>query len=180
MNQTTNSTMNCKTFQEELMDLVLTADAVPSVAAVAHMKACPPCTDEYLSFQQTFSLLDTWTAPEPSPYFEQKLAVRVREAQAEPRMGWFERLATRLQLNTGSSFRPAMAGALALAMLVAGGSYAGLSKVHLSQPVAASATVNDLQILDRNEQAFQQMDALQPDDDATSQGADDSPASPTS
>ena len=180
MKQTTNSTMNCKTFQEELMDLVLTADAVPSVAAAAHMKVCPPCTSEYLSFQQTFSLLDTWTAPEPSPYFDQKLSVRVREVQAEPQMGWFERLATRLQLNTGAAFRPAMAGALALAMLVAGGSYAGLSGGHLLQPVAASATVNDLQILDRNEQAFQQMDALQADDESPSQGVDESPASPTS
>ncbi len=180
MKKTTNATMNCTTFQKELMDLVLTADAKPSVAAVAHMKICPPCTNEYLSFQQTFSLLDTWTAPEPSPYFDQKLAVRVREVQAEPRMGWLERLATRMQLNTGSAFRPAMAGALGLAMLVAGGSYAGLNGVHLFRPVAASATVKDLQILDRNEQAFQQMDALQPDDDGTAQGADDNSGGPTS
>ena len=180
MKHATDPAMKCSTFQDELVDLVLTPDAVPSVAAVAHMKVCPPCTTEYLSFQQTFSLLDTWTAPEPSPYFEQRLAVRMREAQSEPQMGWFEKLATRLQLNTGAAFRPALVGALGLAMLVAGGSYAGLSGGHVFQPVAASATVNDLQILDRNEQALQQMDALQPDDDSTSQGADDSPAAPTS
>ena len=158
-----NTLNDCKIFQNELPDLVLTPGAKPSPAAVAHLRACPPCAEEYLSFQGTFSLLDTWTAPTPSSYFDQKLAVRLREEQAAPPMGWFERLTTRLQLNTGRSFRPAMAGALALVLVVAGaGSFAGITATH---PIQASATVNDLQILDHNEQAFQQMDALQQDDD---------------
>ncbi len=48
-------------------------------------------------------------------------------------------------------------------LIVGGGGFVGLTPTH--HPVEASATVNDLQILDRNEQAFQQMDALQQDDD---------------
>jgi len=169
--------MDCKSFETELMDLVLTPNLTPSVAAVAHMKSCPPCTEEYVSFQKTFSLLDTWQVPEPTPYFDQKLAVLIREEQAAPRMGWFESLVTRLRFNTGRNFRPAMVGALSLALLVGGGS--AFIPAYINTPVQASATVNDLQILDRNEQAFQQMDELQQDDDSGSQTDQDAaPAAP--
>ena len=172
--------MDCKNFQNELTDLVLTPGATPSLAAVAHLKVCPPCTEEYLSFQRTFSLLDTWTAPEPTPYFDQKLAVLLREEQAAPRMGWFESLATRLRFNTGRNFRPAVAGALALALIVGGGSVATIGR---PAPVQASATVTDLQILDRNEQAFKQLDELQQDDSSGAQtdpGATTQTGQPTS
>jgi hypothetical protein len=171
--------MDCKSFESELMDLVLTVDSTPSVAAVAHMKSCPPCAEEYVSFQQTFSLLDTWKAPEPTPYFDQKLAVLLREEQAAPRMGWFESLMTRIRFNTGRNFRPAMVGALSLALMVGGGSVFVVAPFQGGQPAAASATVNDLQILDRNEQAFQQLDELQQDDDSGSQpNQDQAPAAP--
>jgi hypothetical protein len=170
--------MDCKKFENELMDLVLTPGAKPSVAAVAHMKVCPPCTEEFVSFQKTFSLLDTWKAPEPTPYFDQKLAVMLREEQAAPRMGWFESLMTRLRFNTGRNFRPAMVGALSLALIAGGGSILVLPSSRPPVPMA-SATVNDLQILDRNEQAFQQMDELQQDDDSGAQtNQDAAPAEP--
>ena len=171
------NTMDCKTFQSELPDLVLTANARPSVAAVAHMRECPPCAEEYRSFQSTFAALDAWQAPEPSPYFDQKLAVRVREEQAAPRMSWLERLQTRVLFNTGRNFRPAMIGALALALVVGGGGIAGINYSNLPAQPAASATVNDLQILDRNEQAFQQLDELQQDDSADGNDAIAPPAS---
>ena len=163
-----NNEMNCKTFQNELPDLVLTANAKPSVAAVAHMRACPPCAEEYLSFQSTFATLDMWQAPEPAPYFDQKLAVRVREEQAAPKMTWLESLKARLLFNTGRSFRPVAVGALALALVVGGG---GVAFYPANTPTVpqTSATVNDLQILDRNEQAFQQLDELQQDDDNSAQ-----------
>jgi hypothetical protein len=107
--------MNCRSFKDELPDLVLTPGALPSASAVAHMRECPPCADEYVAFQAMFGALDAWRTPQPTPYFDQKLAVRIREEQAAPRMSWFERLETRLRLNTGRHFRPALAGALALA-----------------------------------------------------------------
>lgn len=173
--------MDCKLFQLELPDLVLTPGARPSLAAVAHMKACQPCAQQYLEFQSTFVALDSWQAKEPTPFFDQKLAVRLREEQAAPRMGFFERLYTRATFNTGRNFRPAMAGALAVALLAAtGGSYLELNTRHAPVP-EASATVNDLQILDRNEQAFQQLDELQQDEDApmTTTPANSSPSGPT-
>lgn len=170
--------MNCKNFKNELPDLVLTPGARPTVAAVAHMRDCPPCAQEYLSLQDTFSTLDSWNAPEPTPYFDQKLAVRIREEQVAPRMSWLERLQTRLLFNTGRNFRPAMASALAVALLAGGGGFVGVNARHAGQPAATSATVNDLQILDRNEQAFQQMDELQQDEDApdTNAPTNDNPA----
>lgn len=164
-----NKNVDCKSFRNDLPEIVLTPGSVPSAAAVAHLKTCSPCAEEYLSLQNTFAVLDGWQAPEPTRYFDQKLAVLLREEQSAPRMGWIERLSTRLLLNTGRNFRPAVAGALALVLVVGGGSFAGLSSLHKSEPVQASATVTDLQILDRNEQAFQQLDALQQDDDNGSQ-----------
>ena len=164
--------MDCKEFQNALPDLVLTANARPSLAAVAHMRECPPCAEEYLSFQSTFAALDEWTAPAPSAYFDQKLAVRIREEQAAPRMNWLQSLQSRLLFNTGRNFRPAMIGALALALVVSGGGIAGINGFQAWNAPATpqtSAAVNDLQILDRNEQAFQQLDELQQEDVAVPQ-----------
>lgn len=160
-------TMSCKGFQNALPDLVLTANAVPSAAAAAHLRACSPCTEEYLSYQATFAALGEWTAPGPSAYFDQKMAVRIREEQASPRMNWLQSLQARLLFNTGRNFRPALIGALGLALMVSGGGIAGINGYQpWSVPVApqTSAAVNDLQILDKDEQAFQQLDELQQGD----------------
>ncbi len=158
--------MDCKDFKKELPDLVLTPGAVPSVGAVAHLRTCPPCTEEYVSFQETFGMLDGWKPVEPTPYFDTRVNARVREEQAKPAMSWFERLQTRLALNTGRHFRTVLAGAFSLALVLGGGGIAGINYHNQGAPVEASATVNDLQILDRNAQALQQIDELQMDDDA--------------
>jgi anti-sigma factor RsiW len=128
------------------------------------MAACPDCAAEFAELQATFALLDTWEAPEISPYFDQKLAVRLREEQAAPPEGWFERLRSRLLFNTGRQFRPAMVGVMAL-LLIAGGGGVGISTLsHDQQQPKLSATVNDLQILDNNQQALEQVDQLLQDD----------------
>jgi hypothetical protein len=160
--------MDCKTFQNELPDLLLDPTAPASLAAVAHLRECPPCELEYNEYQATFGLLDSWHAPEPTPYFDQKLSVLIREEQAAPRMGWFERLQSRFLFNSGRQLRPMLAGGLSLLLLVGGGSVAELVHVLQPHPVVMSATVDDLQILDRNEQAFQQMDQLLDDDGGSS------------
>jgi hypothetical protein len=162
--------MNCKACQSALPDLLFEpVDAQSAVEKVqlsearAHLAGCAVCAQELSSLEATFALLDAWKAPEVSPYFDQKMAVRLREEQAAPAAGWFERLKDRLLLNTGRQFRPAMAGALALVLIVGGGSF-GISSFPHAHSVQASATVNDLQILDKNEQALQQMDQLLQDD----------------
>jgi len=152
--------MNCKDCHTALPDLLLDPAAATNSVARAHLLACAACNEEFRSLQATFDLLDVWEAPEPSAYFDQKLAVRLREEQAAPPAGWFERLRTRLQLNTGRQFRPALAGALALVLIVGGGAAANLSDRQHHSGVSASPTINDLQILDRNAQALQTMEQL--------------------
>jgi anti-sigma factor RsiW len=182
--------MNCKICQSALPDLLLAPDpalgsgtaaqqqaAVEHARVQAHIASCDACAHELASLQATFALLDTWSAPEVSPYFDQKLAVLLREEQAAPAAGWFERLRTRLLLNTGRQFRPAMVTAMAVVLLLGGGGI-GISTIPRSQPqVAPSAAVQDLQILDKNEQAIQQMDQLLQEDGATDDSTAGQPAS---
>ncbi len=167
------ATAACKTcrthFPELLLDETYTA-AHPELSA--HLASCASCESEIQALRSTFALLDDWTAPEPSPYFDSKLRVLLREAQAAEPEGFWERARSFLLFSTGRTLRPALTGALAFAMLIGGG---GLG-VMLRQPARpVSATVNDLKILDNNAQALQQMDQLLDD----SPSGDDTNAPPT-
>jgi hypothetical protein len=166
--------MNCKDCQSVFLDLLLDPSASANSAARGHIESCAECRQEFKALEATFALLDDWKAPDPSPYFDQKLAVRLREEQAVAPAGWFERLKSRLLFNTGRQFRPALAGALALALVVGGGTFANVSGFLRSTP-PTSATVQDLQLLDKNEQALQTMDQLLQDD-----GTPDDVANPPS
>jgi hypothetical protein len=166
--------MNCRDCQSALPDLLLDPAAPASVSARAHVDSCAECRQELESLQATMSLLDAWKAPEPSAYFDQKLGVLLREEQNRAPAGWFERMRTRLLFNTGRQFRPALAGALALALLIGGGTFADLVHVH-SGVAETSPTVTDLQVLDRNDQALQTMDQLFQDEGT----ADDPSAMPS-
>ncbi len=155
--------MNCKTCKAALPNLLLDPAAPENSAARAHTAVCSACALELTSLQATLALLDTWQAPAVSPYFDQKLAVRLRELQSAPAAGWFEQLRSRLLFNTGRQFRPMLAAAMAL-VLIAGGGSVGIATFQHPHSVLASATVNDLQLLDKNAQALQQVDLLLQDD----------------
>jgi hypothetical protein len=159
----TNSTTNCKDCRERFPDVLLDPAAVPA-SVEAHVAGCSDCRKELASLIATFAALDAWTAPEPSPYFDTRLRARVREAQAAAPEGFFERMRSFLLFSTGRQLRPAVAGALALVLVVSGGSYVGLhvDSFRGGQP---SATVNDLNLLDNNAQALQQMDQLLDDNE---------------
>jgi hypothetical protein len=167
--------MNCKDCQTVFLDLLLEPGAPANAAPRSHIESCADCKQEFESLKATFALLDTWKAPEPSPYFDQKLAVRLREERELAPAGWFERLKSRLLFNTGRQFRPALAGALALILVVGGGTFADVSGFLHPKP-QISAAVQDLQILDKNDQAIQTMDQLLQDDGS----ADDTATPPSS
>ena len=150
--------IDCKSCREHLADLLLDeSHAAKRPEVAAHLRGCAGCSAELAELQSTFAMLGDWIAPEPSPFFDTKLKARLREAVASEPEGLWERLRSFLLFSTGRSLRPAMAGALALAMIAGGGGV--LLGVH-QQTVAASPTVNDLKILDNNAQALQQMDQL--------------------
>ncbi len=159
--------MNCHDCKSALPDLLLDETAPTNDAARAHIRSCAACHQELASLEATFALLDDWTAPAPSPYFDQKMAVRLREEQANAPAGWFERLQSRLLFNTGRQFRPALAGALAaVVLLIGGGTVASVVDFSHQDQVETSATVNDLQILDKDAQALQALDQLLQEDRA--------------
>ena len=154
------NTMNCKTCNAHLPDLLLDDGyeaAHPEIAA--HLQECQSCAKELAELRATFAVMDEWTAPEPSPYFDSKLRARVREAAEAKPEGLLERLYAFFTFSTGFRMHSAMAGALMLVLLIGGGSFAGFEYANRSQP-QPSATVNDLKILDNNAQAYQQMDQL--------------------
>lgn len=155
--------MNCTVCKSALPDLLLDSSAVQA-SVREHIADCAACASELAALEKTFLLLDAWETPEVSPYFGQRLAVRVREEVAAQPAGWLERMRARLLFNTGRQFRPAMVGVMAL-LLVAGGGGVGISTFsHSVKTPQVSATVNDLQILDKNEQALEQVDQLLQDD----------------
>lgn len=173
MKEKMNLTINCKTCRTHLADLLLDesyARAHPEIAM--HMAACVECRTELEELQSTFALLDSWTAPEPSAYFDTKLHARLREAQASAPEGLWDRVRSFLMFSTGRGLRPAVAGALALVLVLGGGgTLAGIYR-HAGGATQTSPTVNDLKILDNNAQALQQMDQLL-------DSSDDNSASPT-
>lgn len=117
------------------------------------------------AMQQMMLLLDEWKAPEPSPWFDARMMARFREEQQRAPESLFERLRDRWLFNQQAVMKPLMAGAMALLLVAGGGSYWQLTHLHTAQPAAVSATVQDLQILDNNAQAIQQMDQLLDDND---------------
>jgi anti-sigma factor RsiW len=154
---------------EEIKDLMLDVAAGAGEASPAmneHLLGCDACADKFADMQKTMALLDEWQAPEPSPYFDTRLMARVREEQAKPQrspwLSWFR--------------APALAGALALVLMVAGGVrwFGGgvdRAKVEGPTPPVVGTAVGDLQTLDKNADLYANFDLLddlqvQPDVDA--------------
>jgi hypothetical protein len=176
--------MRCQRIERWMPDLIFDAESVP-VSVQKHLRTCSACGERLARVQAemlaTQSLLDTWTAPEISPYFDVRMHARLQEAQQQVPAGFLERMRQRLIYGNGAPhLRPAMAAALALAMIVGGGTYAGFFAMHgvhgiygvAGQQQTASATVRDLQILDANDQTIQQLNAFEDGDggDSTAQG----------
>jgi hypothetical protein len=160
----TNTNIDCKTCRTHMPELLLDDSYVAGHPEFsAHLGTCTDCATELNELRATMDLMDAWTAPEPSPYFDAKMHVLLREAEAAQPEGLWERLRSFVLFSTGRGLRPALSGALAVAMLI-GGSGLGVY-LHQSTQAASSATMNDLKILDNNEQALQQMDQLLDDSD---------------
>lgn len=161
--------MSCRKFEHEykslMADLLLDPKQVPAEAR-AHVEQCADCGRELRALQSTMLALDGWEGVEPSPFFDARMAARMREARTEEPAGFLERMRARMLFGSNMHLRPLAAGALALLLLLGGGTFAGFKSMQSSTPVAASATVKDLQSLDENAQVFQTLNSLDENDDS--------------
>lgn len=154
--------MECQEVKAHFADLLLDPAAVSSQLR-AHVDSCAGCRTELEDLRDTMELLNVWEAPEPTPFFDAKLRGRLRREREAPPAGFFERMRARLLYSSNLQMRPVAAGALALLLLIGGGTTFWVE--HNAAPVQQSATVRDLQSLDGNAQVFQQLNALDSDED---------------
>jgi predicted anti-sigma-YlaC factor YlaD len=159
--------MDCDKLKSFLPDLIFDPARVPS-SVRDHLQGCTRCQQEWGSLQATMRLLDEWKAPEPGPYFDVRMAARMREEKEAGPISFWERVRMRLLYGGHLTLRPAMAATLALAVIVGGGSYVGFLNMDrtLGQSPVTSATVQDLQVLDANDQTIQQLNAFDDDGNA--------------
>jgi hypothetical protein len=155
--------MTCRKMESNIADLLFDPDRV-SAAVKAHVTECGDCSRELAELRSTMSLMDSWEAPEPTPFFDTRLQAMLREERAAPPAGWLERMRARLLFGSNAHLRPIAATALTVVLAVGGATYAGFVG-HKQAPQQTSATVRDLQSLDKDQQVFQQLDSLDQDDD---------------
>jgi hypothetical protein len=157
--------MTCPEIKNDLAEAAFEARPLSDKAS-KHVTECAACAAELAEMKATWKLLDEWQAPEPSAFFDARLYARLRVEQttAAP-ANFFERARAWLLYNTNLQMRQLAAGAMAMVLVIGGGTFALLDH----QPVAVaqtSATVRDLQSYDGNAQLFQQLNALDGDEDA--------------
>jgi hypothetical protein len=158
--------MTCRKTDGILADLLLAPQSA-SADARKHVANCVDCASELAQMEAAMRVLDEWRAPEPGAFFDAKLYARLRaEAESRP-AGWLERTRTWLLYGNNFRLRQWAAGALAVMLAIGGGAFATIE--HGGQPnaVQVSATVRDLQSYNGNAQLFQQLSALDMDDDAS-------------
>jgi predicted anti-sigma-YlaC factor YlaD len=152
--------LNCEQFREQFLDLAGPAGEAPASMS-EHLQQCPACAATFEGLRRTWSALDEWQTPEPSPYFDSRLQARLREEKAAPQ-------ASGILAWLGVRWQPALAATLALALVVA----IGIFRIFGSpqdvagtppQP-APSPAVYDLQNLDKNADVYNNFDMLYDDD----------------
>jgi hypothetical protein len=155
--------MTCPEIKNNLAEVVYESRPLPDEIR-DHLAECAGCTAELAEMEATWKLLDEWQAPEPSAFFDAKLYGRLRTEQAKAPASLLERARAWWLYTTNLQMRPVAAGALAMVLAVGGGTFALLD--HQAVPAAqTSATVRDLQSYDGNAQLFQQLNALDGDED---------------
>ena len=136
--------MKCNEIRDLLPDLAAGMSA-PAAEVNDHLQGCADCTSTLNEFRQTMALLDEWTAPEPSPYFDVRFKARLREEAAKPPQSWLSWIR-----------RPAVAVSMAV-VLVAGTTFfiernAGKHRHDVAElsSVMPGTAVSDLQTLDKD------------------------------
>jgi len=146
--------MKCEEVKDRMPDVAAGMENLPREMEV-HMKGCDACTAKLAEMRQTMALLDEWTTPEPSPYFDVRLQARLREEMAKQPAGWLQWLR-----------KPALAAALTLALAAGAGllyqnGRNNVPKNEISDVVEPGSAVGDLQALDKNHEIYTEFDLLE-------------------
>jgi cytochrome c-type biogenesis protein CcmH/NrfG len=162
---------NCTGMESKLADMLLDPARVPAKVHT-HVAECEACRRELEELKATMGLLDSWDAPEPSPFFMTRMQARMREEREAAPAGWLaRRLASfRAGLTYGSRShaRPLAAMALTVMLLLGGGAYLDLEIWNQpAQPQSNAEVVHDLQIQENNAQVLDQMEAMTSTDDSS-------------
>jgi hypothetical protein len=159
--------MTCPEMKNNLAESVFASRPLTEDAR-KHLAECGGCATELKEMEATWKLLDEWQAPEPSAFFDAKLYARLRTEQSNAPASFFERAKAWLLYSSNLQMRQLTAGALGAVLVIGGiggGTFALLG--HQETPVPqTSATVRDLQSYDGNAQIFQQLNALDTDEDS--------------
>lgn len=156
---------NCTGMGSKLADMLLDPPAVPAKVR-AHVAGCESCQAELAELRATQALLDTWEAPQASPYFLSRLDARMREERKAAPVGWFARLRARMAYGPAMPVRPLAAMAFTVMLLIGGGAYLGVTDWNQpAQPATGPAVVHDLQVLDNNAQLLNQLEELSSNQD---------------
>jgi hypothetical protein len=151
---------SCVAMDAKLASLLLDPAAAPA-KVLSHVEGCERCRRELHELHATMTLMESWVAPEPSPYFLSHLEARLREERLAEPEGWFAALRSRFVYGTVPHVRPLAAMAMSILLLVGGGAYLGITD--WEQPQTAphqAAVVSDLQTMDSNAQLLDQLEAL--------------------
>jgi predicted anti-sigma-YlaC factor YlaD len=155
--------MNCTEIREELVEVASGTPATPLIEA--HVRDCSGCAETLQHLKQTMSMMDEWTAPDPSPFFDTRLQARLREERATKSVSWLEWLRRPVAVMVATVL--VVAGGL---LVQRGGTF--YPSTQTPAPVVAKGTpVGDLQFLDKNSEVLDDFDALDaldgtPDDNA--------------
>lgn len=137
--------MNCEQIRDRVLDLAAQKATLPA-DVTAHMDACPACAERLAALRSTMAVMDEWTAPEPSAYFDSRLQARLREVMAEPRPWW------QALLRPVTGWKPAMAMALTAVLTVGVGMYMNLIVDNPpGQTTQTVSAVSDLERLDQDQ-----------------------------
>ena len=151
----------CDGMESKLADLLLASETA-SGPVKAHVAECGEGRKKLGELRATMALMDTWEAPEPSPYFMTRMNARLDEVRQEPREGWLARLRARMLYGPQLHVRPVAAMALTVVLLLGGGAYLGIS--NWDQPATTkpgqAAVVQDLQLLYNNAKLLDQLEAI--------------------
>ena len=164
----------CAEMDERLADLLLDPSAVPENVST-HVAGCDDCRRQLEELRATMTLMDTWEAPEPNPFFMTRFQARLAEERAAAPQGWAARLVSRVRARIlyGPQLhaRPLAAMAMTIMLIVGGGAYLGVTNWE-EQPAQTheAAVVGDLETLDNNAQLLDQLEDItqqpdEPDDD---------------